>query len=264
MVAFIMTLASPEWKREQWDRVSEVCNNTLKSILNQTSRNFKIILVCNEPPINVPQDSNLIITPTDLPCPKNYEGVINDIYQKIKIGMTVAGRLKAKFVMRIDADDFVSNKLVAFTEKNPDSNGWYFNWGYCYDYWNHKMYLQPSLHMNCGTAHIIRCQEGDFPTSTDTPKSEWLECIWQHQNINRFLTPMNRTAKPLPFLGVIRSVNTGVNAEAQSVIHKQPVKRFITEQFLKKRITPKMIQEFALPVPNTQKNDFAQRTANAS
>jgi len=248
MFIFIMTLASPEWKPGRWDKVSEICNNTIRSILNQTSDSFRLILVCNKPPLHLPPSDKIIVTQTTLPCPTDYNGVINDIFQKIKIGMTVARDYGPAFIMRIDADDFVSHDLVAFTEKHPKDNGWYIKWGYCYDYYNQKMYHQPNLHLNCGTAHIVNCKEKDFPTTIDTPDENWLKCIWQHQNINQFLTPMGRTLRPLPFPGVVRSVNTSVNSEAKPVVHKNMVKRFLTEKFLKKPLNKQIIQEFSLPV----------------
>ena len=244
-----MTLATPKWKPGQWDKVSEICNNTIRSILNQTADNYKLILVCNQPPLDLPVSEKIIVTQTDLPCPVDYNGVINDIFQKIKIGMTVARDYGPAFIMRIDADDFVSRDLVKFTENHPKDNGWYIKWGYCYDYYHHKMYHQPNLHLNCGTAHIINCQKEDFPMTRDTPDTDWLKCIWQHQNINQFLSPMGRTLRPLPFPGVIRSVNTSVNSEAKPVVHKNLIKRFITEQFLKKTLNKKIIAEFSLPVP---------------
>lgn len=248
MFVFIMTLASPKWKPGRWDKVSEICNNTIRSILNQRSKNFKLILVCNEPPLHLPASDKIIVTKTTLPCPHDYHGVINDIFQKIKIGMTVARQYGPAFVMRIDADDFVSRDLVAFTEQHPNDNGWYIKWGYCYDYYNQKMYHQPNLHLNCGTAHIINCKLEDFPRTVEALDKDWLKCIWQHQNINQFLTPLGRTLAPLPFPGVVRSVNTSVNSEAKPVVHKNLIKRFLTEQFLKKSLNGEIIQEFSLPI----------------
>jgi len=225
-------------------------------MLNQTSPNFKIILVCNEPPLSLVKSDKIIVTKTDLPCPSDYAGVINDIYQKIKIGMCIAKPYQPSFVMRVDADDFVSNQLVAFTEKNKDKNGWYFDWGYTFDYYSKKFYHQPKVHLNCGTAHVVRVHPPDFPDHIDTPKEDWLECIWQHQHINRFLTPLGRPVTPLPFPGVVRSVNTGVNSEAKPVFQKNKVKRFVTEHFLKKRIDETIQKEFSLPIGTDKINQL--------
>ena len=40
---------------------------------------------------------------------------------------------KSVFIMKVDADDLVSNQLVAFTERYPDRDGWYFTTGYIYE-----------------------------------------------------------------------------------------------------------------------------------
>ena len=91
------------------------------------------------------------------------------------------------------------------------------------------------------------CKEKDFPVSVDTPDEDWLKCIWQHQNINQFLKPLGRPLKILPFPGVVRSINTTINAEAKPIAYKNAIKRFLTETFLRKYLSNKIIEEFTLP-----------------
>lgn len=252
MFVFTMILASPEWKRDSWSRVSEICNNSIRSVLNQTSKNFRLVLVCNEPPQDMVEDEKIILQRTDLPCPTDYKGVLRDINLKIKLAMSVARQFAPAYIMRIDADDFVSNRVVAYTEQHPNENGWYFKWGYCYDYWTQDFCLQPNFHLMCGTAHIINCTEKDFPDSLSTADEEWLNFIWEHQGINELLEPMGRKLKPFPFLAVVRSVNTGVNSEAQPPGYTHALKRFIRKNLLRRKINEKIINEFKLPVDHPE------------
>lgn len=252
MFVFIMLMASPEWKPEKWSDTSAIANISLRSVLNQNNQQFRVILVCNEPPEKLISHSNLTVAKVNFPCPRNYDEILEDIRKKIKFGMTVAKAFAPCFVMRIDSDDFVSNKLVDFARQNANSNGWYIKWGYRFNFANSELHLQPKFHMNCGTAHIINCRPEDFPTTMDTPKGRWLDFIWEHQNINHYLAPRGRKVRPLPFLGVIRGVNTGKNILAKPAGYKNTAKRLIYNTFLKRRLTPRIIEEFHLPVAHHQ------------
>jgi hypothetical protein len=253
MFIFIVPLRSPETCSD-WRKVSLLCNETLQSLTQQDSNKYRVILVCNEPPLDFVEHENINVVQELFSIPKSWDEGIGDIYQKVKRGMVEVKRLQIidpnslTFVMRVDADDLVSNRIVSFAEKYPDSDGWYFNTGYVYDIGKKYLFLRPKFTAISGTSNILKCTYTDFPDSIDTPSSEWLEPVWQHLNINKFLKPRGRELNSLPFPGAIYRINPqNMSATHVKDARFSSLKSVLWKVFFKRKITGEIISEFTLP-----------------
>ena len=128
MLIFIVPLRSPETCSD-WKKVSYLCNSTLSSLIQQSSGEYRILLICNVPPLDLITDEHITVVQESFLIPNSWEEGIGDIYRKIKRGMVEIKKLRliepdsSAFVMRVDADDLVSNRLVSFTERYPKSGG---------------------------------------------------------------------------------------------------------------------------------------------
>jgi hypothetical protein len=252
MFVFIVPLRSPETCAD-WGKVSSLCNETLNSILQQSSDEYKVILVCNLPPLDFISNKHITVVQESFAIPKSWEGGISDIYQKVKRGMVEAKKLQmvkpdsSTFVMRVDADDLVSNRIVSFAEKSPDPDGWYFSTGYIYEIGEKYMFLRPKFTAVSGTSNIFKCNYSDFPESMDTPSSEWLEPVWQHLNVNKLLEPRGRKLSPLPFPGAIYRINPQ-NMSSTHVEDERfsSLKSILWKVFYKRKVTAQIISEFGL------------------
>ena len=86
---------------------------------------IRVILVCNELPEELPRDSRLIVKSISAPTPKSRHEMMLDKYAKIKMGLTIAREFSPTWLMRADADDLISRKLVSFVERQEPGTAWY-------------------------------------------------------------------------------------------------------------------------------------------
>jgi hypothetical protein len=250
MLIFIVPLRSPETCLD-WNTVSTLCNDTLDSLTKQNSEEYQILLVCNKPPLNLIDHDRITVVQASFPIPSSRSERFGDIYRKIKRGMVEAKRLQlvkpdsSAFVMRVDADDLVSDRLASFVQGHPDRDGWYFPTGYIHEIGKDHLFLRPRFTTVCGTSHIFNCNYADFPDSMDTPSTEWLETVWQHLNVNKLLQPINRKLNPLPFPGAIYQINS----QNGSLIHFDnkrfsSLKAIAWKMLCKRKLTPAVMREF--------------------
>ncbi len=124
MFIFIVPLRSPETCAD-WGEVSSLCNSTLNSLTRQSSDEYRVVLVCNSPPLNFIPDRHVTVVQESFPIPYSLDERNADIYNKVKRGMVEVKKLQlvkpdlSVFIMKVDADDLVSDRLVAFTQKHP-------------------------------------------------------------------------------------------------------------------------------------------------
>jgi hypothetical protein len=246
MLVFIVPLRSPE-TCSNWSNISDLCNSTLKSLLRQTSPNFKIILCCNELPLNFENHEKIVVIQEDFPIPKTWDEANNDVFAKLKRAMIEAKQFGSSFIMRVDADDLVSKHLVEYTDRYQDCDGWYIWWGYMHPVKADYVYLRPRFNTVCGTSHIFKCEANEFPLSMDTPSQDWLEPVRQHLNVNNLLIPYNKKLKPFPFPGVSFSIYTN-NTSGLSLDSDRfkKIKNVILQKIFRRKISQKLIDEFAL------------------
>ncbi len=166
MLTFIIPVKS-ERVSGSWDRFSNLFERTLKSVCNQTSQNFRIIVVCHEKPKTDFQHPNLeyIHVGFDPPkldpnTPEKHDGQKEeDKSNKILMGVGHSKQYNPDYLMVVDADDCISNKIVDFVEsnKNKNTDGWYFNKGYIYREGDGFISLnQLNFNTLCGTCIIIK------------------------------------------------------------------------------------------------------------
>lgn len=140
----------------------------MKSVLNQTSDDFNIVVVCHEiPEIGVVSDKIKYIQvdfdPPDLSGNdfKTNDGLKEeDKSKKILIGAEYASlNYEPDFLMVVDADDCISNKIVEFANanKHSDIKGWYSPKGFIYKEGSSWLTLNTqNFNTLCGTCIIIR------------------------------------------------------------------------------------------------------------
>jgi hypothetical protein len=250
MFIFIVPLRSPD-TCSNWSTVSALCNNTLSNLLKQDSAKHRIILVCNQPPVNAIEDERITVVRESFPVPKLRSERFGDIYRKVKRGMVEVKRRElvtpdsSAFVMRVDADDLVSNRLVSFTEKHPGCDGWYFATGYIHEIGSKHLFLRPRFTTISGTSHIFKCNYADFPDSMNANPGEWLEPVWQHLNVNKLLQPRGRKLSYLPFPGAVYQINSQNGSSTQLVDPRfSSIKSKIWKILCKQQITPQLVDEF--------------------
>lgn len=219
MIFFAIPLRS-KYSSRNWDSVVNCFNNTLSSIYNQTSGNFKILVAGHDDPeISVFTDHRYEFFQVDYPSPLNFNEQMLDKYYKKRYLMKKIRDYGSGFVMFVDADDYVSNRLTSFIDNNEDSHGYYFSQGFEYNFSNKKIQIAPRFYRLCGTSYIIRYFDDDLPNKfvfngysykADERPNDY---IFDHSHIKwiEILKKLHRPLKALPFPGALYTINTGDN-----------------------------------------------------
>jgi len=195
-----------------WERVASLCESSIRSALQQTEPSVKVLLICHEqPPFGKRFDDRLEIISVDFPPPSpTYAATMEDKWRKLHIGMMRAGELQPDFVMIMDADDLVSNRLAEHTLKHPNCNGWIIRRGYHYRYGSH--WIGWSNDFNCGTNAIVSSRLIRFPK--DLREDSRKNCIvlrWGHTKIAEKLAEAGTPLEALPFRGAVYVAQHGDN-----------------------------------------------------
>ena len=165
MLVFIIPVKSPLISSD-WSLCSRLFERCLKSVCNQTSVNFRVVVVCNEKPQTtfgsphveyltvdfLPPISEKVSPLIGLESPKEA-----DKAKKILVGIAHAKQLNPSHIMVVDADDCINQNIAKFVEENLGCDGWYIKKGYIYKEGKKYIYLN-SKNFNdlCGTSIIIK------------------------------------------------------------------------------------------------------------
>lgn len=212
MLAFIIPLKSSRVSGS-WDLVCKLFERTLKSVCNQTSPDYQVIVVCHEiPEVNF-DSPKVTYLQVDFPLPgAEYASKEKDKMLKMQVGLIHAKSIKASHVMFVDADDCVSKRLAEFVGQNTEQNGWFFEKGY--DYQEDVRLLRvrnKNLHLRTNTSHIVRLDllEPEIKLHPDAVKRG--DCVLYHIDTASILSDRGTPLKPLPFRGVIYITDNGEN-----------------------------------------------------
>jgi len=206
MLVFVIPLKSLQASKS-WEHVSKLFERCIKSVCNQTSAQFRVIVVCHEKPEIDFQHSQITYIEADYPAPDFHDKVDQrrDKVRKIFLGLNYARNLGLFHAMNVDADDCVSKHLAKFVEQNPQENGWFVNKGYLFQDGNKFVYLKwKNFNRCCGTSNIIRYNLLDLPENLpesikdhSSIKSKYIA----HYAVANKLAQQGTPIKPLPFAG---------------------------------------------------------------
>lgn len=165
MLLFIIPIKSKK-VTTSWEYFERLYHRTLLSIANQTSANYRIIAVCHEKPKVDFDDDRLEYVSVDFLSPqlvgdRDYDIALkeSDKANKIVVGAKYGEKYKPDYIMVVDADDCISNKIVEYVlhHKNSETHGWYFNKGYFYKEGKKFITLNKNnFNTLCGTCTIIK------------------------------------------------------------------------------------------------------------
>lgn len=231
MLAFIIPVKSKVVSSD-WTTVSNLLNRCLDSVCNQTNPNFKVIISCHEiPETRFNNDPRIEFLQVDFAPPvlkkDAGDGWIKeaDKGRKIKFAADYAKSTGAKYVMTVDADDCISNKISGFVNKNAEDSisGWYVKKGYLYPEGSSYSFLNlKNFNTICGSCVIIKPEHIDLMYG----ENFWFDHERTHFDNGIFLLP-------LPFPGALYSMLNGTN----HVLDRQEMKnRTRVNPFSKKSI----------------------------
>lgn len=221
MLVFIIPLKSPKISNS-WSHVSRLFERCVRSVCNQTSPDFRCLVVCNEKPDIKFSHPHIEYLEVDLPVikldpkqiyktPRRYcEERNKDKERKILMGMVHARKFEPSYVMPVDADDCVSKRLAEFVNHNSQCNGWFISDGYQYSEGSRRVYLRKGdFNVKCGSCNILRYDLLHFPKNINYDRPRRI--LPGHHDIKKFMRRQETPLEPLPFPGAIYVTEHGEN-----------------------------------------------------
>jgi|GEM_PF-454903 len=230
MLAFLSPLPHPH-NCHDYGRVGFLLDRALRSICNQTSDRFVVIVVCNRRPdisfhspkihwleVGFPPASD---SPGPLPDDDKLSGQL-DKGCKLAAAFAAARRFHPTHVFPVDYDDLLHHRIAEHVLAHPSGNGWYLDSGYVY--WEGSARIVPvrDFHEKCGSSSILACRRAPVPDSIhpDFSKARILNEIEEDLLYRHFCLHSTRVSyyrdrghplDPLPFPGAIWMRGTGEN-----------------------------------------------------
>ncbi len=202
---------------QNWDHVTKVFNQTLKSIYSQTDPNFKIYVACHDIPVlDMEYDDRVQFLISDRDTPETKKEMLLDKGWKISMIAQCIREAGGGYTMLVDSDDLVSNRIAEYVNSHPRCNGYLSRYGYVYNDGSDYMQKVKNLHRLCGSCSIVYYTVDDLPDKMpeslydDSPVDKWI-IRKPHCVIPEYLEENGRGLSTLPFPTTVYVRNTGDN-----------------------------------------------------
>jgi len=258
MVGFIVPFKAKS-QSKNWEQDCLLLSNTLRSICNQLNNDYQVFVVYTDLPENIQENEKVILVhfpfsfikngelrKIEFQINPNSEIVIDermfDQGKRILFGCTEAIKHGCLFVMSIDADDLISNRISLHIQVNSNEKiGWYVDKGYIL---NSRMAILLKVNKNMnylnGSTHIVHVDllpKIDFESKRVGEFSFFSAHGYLKDRIKGF---KGESLKPLPFRALIYLVHefnwSGLGRSMQRKWFKSFIKYLIFGKYLSKSI----------------------------
>ena len=149
---------------KDWLQMCQMLQGTLASVLALPTDFLSVSIFGHERPKNLPLSDRCRWTTMtgEPPQREDVPGKLNDKAIKIRQGVQDAFARGAQWVMFLDADDFLSNRLPELCDlENHDAIC--FENGFSWEMGNRWLQRVPNFHQVCGSSWIMRLEPRFFP-----------------------------------------------------------------------------------------------------
>ncbi|MEO9145212.1 MAG: hypothetical protein ABI237_06600 [Ginsengibacter sp.] len=269
MIAFILPL-KPKLQSNNWQKDCVLLEATIRSLLNQEEGSYKIFVVfSDDPQINISSDRLSFI---QFPFPFMNTSEINeaknilpyfgndtvmlerrwDKSRKIFYGCKMAKEAGCTYLMSVDADDLVSNKLTKYIEqrlKEKELPGFYIDKGFLYNYGNKRMIrIEKDMQNFNGSTHIIK---SDFVLIPDFENGKWMDynLFTSHGWIRQRLKDTHGIElEAIPFPAIIYVAHGGNISNVSRLNFMEKLKHFIKLILRSRKVDETIKKEFSISI----------------
>jgi hypothetical protein len=165
-VVFLIPFASRQVK-PNWSTACKYLQQTIRSIRNSASQNYRVIVAGNEEPeLEKGFDGKVHFLSVNNQFPSHLDACAAQRSDKLgKIGAAwthAKSKWQPKYVMKLDADDFISSRLVAWLDDDGIEAGYLIRHGWL---WHsgarHLIQRTEYIDRVCGSCLIIRTDLAD-------------------------------------------------------------------------------------------------------
>jgi hypothetical protein len=193
-----------------WPLSQQLCAHAISSMLAGPLE-VRVVLVCHELPKGLPGDGRLIVKSITTPKPQTREQMMEDKYLKIKMALVVAREFAPAWLMRADADDLISRRLVKFIQKQPTNTAWYSEEGWAHRLGSRWALKLHNFHKLCGTSCVTYVTSAELPETFDQPSREFYLLTQGHNLMVDYLRKLDMTVNPIPFPTTVYVTDSGEN-----------------------------------------------------
>jgi glycosyltransferase involved in cell wall biosynthesis len=215
IIPFRSASASKDWVTE-----SAILKRTIKSVLNQSYGHFKVYIIYTDAPLDQVKDARVEYVQIPFPF-QEYHQIDHrdelmklfkseklvvarwDKGKKISYGSKLAKEEGCDYIMSLDSDDLLSNKLFAHCVSEASKkkcSGWYAEKGYIYQHGSNFLIRVPKMmrYIN-GSSHILKSEFVEIPDFISTKWEDYnlfTDHGWTKQRIKE---TYNELIEPIPF-----------------------------------------------------------------
>jgi hypothetical protein len=164
LIPFVAKYSENQWQ----DRCAKL-QQSLQSILNSSNTNFEVVIAGHDKPDFLLQSQERVhFLSLDAPRPdpdrKDVIEARSDKLRKVAAAWNFAqANWDSDYVMKYDADDFISSKLVNWLATNEKCPGFRITRGWIWkEPWRHWIKQENKFDLSCGTSVIIASKNADL------------------------------------------------------------------------------------------------------
>jgi hypothetical protein len=250
----------PKSESVDWERESKLLQQTIRSVLQQTYRQFKVFVLYNDLPSDLIEHEQVSFVQLpyghqsfeEIPIReelrikfKSEKMVVRrwDKARKLSYGSKLAREEGCHYIMALDADDLLSKHFFASLiaeSNNGQCPGWYMHKGFIYKPGTGYLMLVPKLmrFLN-GSTHVLRA---DLVTIPDFTSTNWLDYSlftdhgWIKDRLKKYLNvDLLPITQPMLVYVVHGSNISKVNAKEYGLSFKNIIKRILRGRILTKK-----------------------------
>lgn len=254
LVAFVTTLRHPSDARD-YDRIERYLAHTLRSVCAQSNPDFTVIVVCNRKPAFAGSMPRVDFVEVDFASPtasglaaSSMDAIRLDRGSKHAVALAyLRAKGGADYVMFFDADDLLSNRLVAHVVSHAGAAGFVAETGWSMrlgeprlqqvdDFWavNGNANILPYDWLAQNTERVQSGMSQDAICAAIEPRF-FAEILGSHKFARAWLNAASRPLEPLPFPAAIWMLGNLEN-HSEAFGARGAV-----------AVTPEHIAEFAIP-----------------
>jgi hypothetical protein len=264
MIGFVVPIAPKKYSKD-WHLANLMLERSVRSICSQTSRNFKLVIVYNDKPDIQFVDDSIHYVAYSYPEIRiseiedfdfmsqwftvEFAERMMDKSRKITFGCKVAKELGCNYLMAIDSDDMISNKIAAYVEENEDVKGpgWRITEGYLYHEGSHLAVKNTQIWAMNGSTHIIRADLVPIPDFSTDFKLISYNLFQQHAyTYQRIIDFSDQKLSDLPFTGTVYLIHQNNYSQVHKILSGSRIKQFLKLLWNGVFLTKKIKNEFGI------------------
>lgn len=249
---FAIPLRSAQVSRD-WNRMTRLLEATIASALASRDAQVSVLVACHEiPDIRQKDDPRVAFVTTRHMIPASPPMQMFDKRHKKVLLVREHCRRGGGYMMLLDSDDLVSDRLAAHVLADDNRSGYLIRDGYTYDAGAAALERVQDFDDRCGSSSIFFLN----PDDGDAEPFDWplYIAVTRHRDLKKLSGSTPRPMSTVPFPAVMAITNNSENwslqiAPPRAASLRSYVRRVLGRSGGTERLSPEIAGEFGFAVP---------------